>query len=199
MLLTPFGPLWCHYGPCLPVATSSRSQTLKLVSWAPQWLHSPPLTFTVRPRANPVLTRCDWKRMCYFYFLGSCTCLPCAVAFIWSVRGTSSRLLAWLLAYSENQKGPTSNILLNLSLTSANNLFLITNEQLSHRHFMGVLSFPSGVLYLSGVLWIKRGAEEGDLLLCRALRASWGLDNKPVRLNPFELFRCCRTFHRLRN
>lgn len=47
ILLTQFGPLWYHYGPCLPVATSSRSQTLKPVSWARQWPHSPPVTFTV--------------------------------------------------------------------------------------------------------------------------------------------------------
>lgn len=78
----------------LPVATSNRSQTLKLVSWAPECLHSPPVTFTVRPRAKPVLTRCDRKRMCYFYILGSFRCLSFAVAFIWSVRSTNSQLLA---------------------------------------------------------------------------------------------------------
>lgn len=100
------GPIGAIMAPRLPVATSSRSQTLKVFSWAPQSLYSPPVIFTVRLSANLVLTRCDWKRMCYFYFLGSFTCLPCAVAFIWSVRGTNSRLLVWLLAYSKNQQGP---------------------------------------------------------------------------------------------
>lgn len=34
ILLTQFGPLWCHYGPCLPVATSTRSQQLS--NWFPE-------------------------------------------------------------------------------------------------------------------------------------------------------------------
>lgn len=79
-----------------------------------------------------------------------------------SVSSTNRCLKACLLALKES-KGP--NNLQNLSLTPANNLFLITCEQLSHHSFMGVLSFPSGVLYLSGVLRIERG----PLPLCRAL------------------------------
>lgn len=47
ILLTQFRPLRSQYGPWLPVATCSRSQTLKRVSWARRWPHSPPVTFTV--------------------------------------------------------------------------------------------------------------------------------------------------------
>lgn len=79
-----------------------------------------------------------------------------------SVSSTNRCLKACLLALKES-KAPSN--LQNLSLTPANNLFLITCEQLSHHSFMGVLSFPSGVLYLSGVLRIERG----PLPLCRAL------------------------------